>query len=107
PADPSRLANIKGVQGKYHYVVDPHTAGGVKAAQEAQAEHTIETPIIVLETALAVKVAKNIEGAIGQAPETPERFAHIMDADRFVTDLPNDVGAVKDFITSSIKTTEV
>ncbi|APT82249.1 threonine synthase [Corynebacterium ammoniagenes] len=106
-AHADRLATIKDVHEKYDYVVDPHTADGVKAAQEAQAEHTIETPIIVLETALPVKFAETIEEAIGQAPETPERFAHIMDADRFVTDLPNDVGAVKDFITSSIKTTEV
>ena len=54
-----------------------------------------------------MKFAETIEEAIGEVPPTPERFAHIMDADRFVTDLPNDVGAVKDFITSSIKSTEV
>ena len=52
-------------------------------------------------------IPRSIEEAIGEVPPTPERFAHIMDADRFVTDLPNDVGAVKDFITSSIKSTEV
>ena len=102
-----RLSTIKDVKERYNYLVDPHTADGVKAALDTQAEYNIETPIIVLETALPVKFAETIEEAIGEVPPTPERFAHIMDADRFVTDLPNDVGAVKDFITSSIKSTEV
>ncbi|MGO1605776.1 MAG: threonine synthase, partial [Corynebacterium casei] len=106
-AHADRLAAIKDVQDKYNYLVDPHTADGIKAARDVQDEYGVDTPIICLETALPVKFAETIEEAIGQAPETPERFAKIMEADRFVTDLPNDVGAVKDFITSSIKTTEV
>ncbi|STC67274.1 threonine synthase [Corynebacterium diphtheriae] len=36
----------------------------------------------------------------------PERFASIMDAQRRVTDLPNDVAVVKDFIVTSIEETE-
>ena len=102
-----RLATIKDVQERYNYLVDPHTADGVKAARDAKEEHQIDSPVIVLETALPVKFAETIEEAIGEAPETPERFATIMDAERFVTDLPNDVGAVKDFITSSIKSVDV
>lgn len=102
-----RLATIKDVNEKFNYLVDPHTADGVKAARDAQSEYGVETPIIVLETALPVKFSETIEEAIGKAPETPERFAKILEADRFVTDLPNDVGAVKDFITSSIKSSDV
>ncbi|MDN6445438.1 MAG: threonine synthase, partial [Corynebacterium casei] len=102
-----RLATIKDVNEKFNYLVDPHTADGVKAARDAQTEYGVETAIIVLETALPVKFSETIEEAIGTAPQTPERFATILDADRFVTDLPNDVGAVKDFITSSIASVDV
>src|SRR5699024_10204073 len=102
-----RLSTIKDVQERYNYLVDPHTADGVKAARDAQAEHNIETSIIVLGTALPVRFAESIEAARGEVPETPERFAHIMDADRFVTDVADDVGAVEDFITSYIQSTEV
>src|SRR5699024_2749622 len=34
-----RLSTIQYVQERYNYLVDPHTADGVKAARDAQAEH--------------------------------------------------------------------
>ncbi|MFR9872008.1 threonine synthase, partial [Corynebacterium striatum] len=60
-----------------------------------------------LETALPVKFSETIVEAIGTEPATPERFAGIMDADRHVTDLPNDAAAVQDFIRTSIANTDV
>ncbi|QPK78550.1 threonine synthase [Corynebacterium lizhenjunii] len=102
-----RLETIRDVQQRYGYLVDPHTADGIKAARDAQAADGVRTPIVCLETALPVKFADTIAEALGEAPAIPERFAGIMDAPRHVTDLPNDVAAVKDFITRSIDTTEV
>lgn len=98
-----RLATIKDVHDRYGYVVDPHTADGIKAARDARSAESISTPIVCLETALPVKFAETIKEAIGLLPETPERFAGILGADRHVNDLPNDVAAVKDFISNSIK----
>ena len=54
-----------------------------------------------------MKFADTIAEAIGDAPEVPERFAKIMDAKRHVTDLPNDVDAVKAFIADAIERTDV
>src|SRR5699024_4883803 len=102
-----RLSTIKDVQERYNYLVDPHTADGVKAARDAQAEHNIETSIIVLETALPLKFAETIEEPIREVPATPERFAHVRGAHRFGTDLPNVVGGVMYFSTCSIQTSEV
>lgn len=101
-----RIQTIAEVEKAYGVVVDPHTADGIKVARGAQAEG-VDTPIVCLETALPVKFSETIREALGREPETPERFAGIMDAERRVTDLPNDAGAVKDFITSSINNTEV
>ena len=100
-----RLDTIKDVWERLEIMLDPHTADGVKVAREWRAE--VDTPIVCLETALPVKFAETIEEATGTTPETPERFAGILDADRHVTDLPNDADTVKQFITDSIRTTAV
>ena len=98
-----RLNTIREVSEKYGVLVDPHTADGVGVAKQ----HALETPIIVLETALPVKFADTITEATGVAPEVPERFGEVMGAGRHVHDLPNDVDAVKQFIAEAIEKTEV
>ena len=100
-----RLDTIKDVWERLGVMLDPHTADGVKVAREWRAE--VDGPIVCLETALPVKFGDTIEEATGTQPETPERFAGILDADRHVTDLPNDAEIVKKFITDSIRNTEV
>ena len=100
-----RVATIKRVNDEFGVLVDPHTADGVHVAEQLAGE--VDTPIVVLETALPVKFADTIAEAIGKAPEVPERFADIMDAERHVTDLPNDAEAVKAFIAEAIEGTNV
>ncbi len=95
-----RIATIKHSYEELGVLIDPHTADGVHAARALAS--VVKTPIVVLETALPVKFADTIREAIGQDPETPERFAGIMDADRHVTDLPNDADVVKQFIVDAI-----
>ena len=101
-----RLATIKDVHERFNYLVDPHTADGIKVACGAQREG-VETPIVCLETALPVKFTETITEAIGAALEPPKRFAGILDTERHVKDLPNDAAVVKDYITTSIQKTEV
>lgn len=91
-----RIETIADVHVQHGVLIDPHTADGVKVARDWAKEVT--TPIICLETALPVKFADTIKEAINQEPELPARFATIMDADRHVTDLPNDAEAVKKFV---------
>ncbi len=100
-----RVATIKRVHDEVGVLVDPHTADGVFVAKQLADE--VDTPIVVLETALPVKFADTIAEAIGKAPEVPERFVGIMDAERHVTDLPNDAEAVKAFIAEAIEGTNV
>ena len=100
-----RLATIAETNERLGVLIDPHTADGVKAAREWADK--IDSPIVVLETALPVKFSETIAEAIGEAPAIPERFEGILDADRHVVDLPNDAEKVKDYIRTSIETTEV
>ncbi|MFI5505326.1 threonine synthase [Corynebacterium kutscheri] len=91
-----RIKTIADCHHRLGVLIDPHTADGVKVARQWVQE--ITTPIIVLETALPVKFAETMTEAIGYTPETPERFAAIMQAERTVVDIANDVHAVKQFI---------
>ncbi|HJD51110.1 MAG TPA: threonine synthase, partial [Candidatus Rothia avistercoris] len=81
-------------------LLDPHTADGVKVARDWAEK--VDTPIICLETALPVKFAETIKEATGSEPAIPKRFAGIMDADRHVIDLPNEVEAVKELIEKNV-----
>lgn len=96
-----RVATIRDIYERLGVLIDPHTADGVKVAQSLSED--IKTPIICLETALPVKFAETINEAIGRDPETPERFADIMKAERHVLDLPNDVAAVKQYVADKAK----
>lgn len=100
-----RVATIKRVYDEYGVLVDPHTADGIGVATQCAGD--VDTPIVVLETALPVKFSDTIAEAIGQAPEAPERFAGIMGAERHVVDLPNDAERVKEFIADAIESTDV
>ena len=100
-----RVAAIAAVDREFGVVIDPHTADGVHVARSVAAE--VDTPIVVLETALPVKFADTIREALGRDPEVPERFAGVMDAGRHVADLPNDADAVKAFIADAIDSTDV
>ncbi|WP_072344269.1 threonine synthase [Actinomyces urinae] len=93
-----RIDSIQSVYRHDRVLIDPHTADAWKVARDALRGGAVEQPLIVLETALAVKFAETIEEALGITPEVPERFASVMDAGRHVVDLPNDPEAVKALI---------
>lgn len=99
-----RVSTIESTHSDHNVLIDPHTADGVFVARGLADQ--VDTPIVVLETALPVKFSETIVEAIGQEPEVPERFAHIMDADRHVVEMPNDAEAVKQFIVEQAEQAE-
>jgi len=94
-AHSDRLATIRALQQSVGYVVDPHTADGIKVAHE----HRVPgVPMICLETALPVKFADTIVEAIGRVPERPAAYLGIEERPQRVEVLPADAQRVKDFI---------
>jgi len=91
----NRLETIREAYTKQGQMLDPHTADGVKVAQElAEAD----TPMVVLETALPIKFESTILEALGCSPEMPAKFAHLESLPQRVDIMNVDVAAIKAYI---------
>lgn len=97
-----RLATIARVWAEHRVLIDPHTADGVKVADDLAGP---EETVVVLETALPVKFAATIREAVDREPDRPEAFVGLEDLPRQVVDLPNDADALKEFIARTTRFT--
>ncbi len=91
----NRLQTIRETWNKHGFIIDPHTADGLKVAREHRTENVA---MIVLETALPIKFAATIVEALGREPERPAKFAGIESLPKRVIDIDADVAVVKALI---------
>ena len=96
----ARMETIRQTKAKYNVVIDTHTADGLKVALDYfnQPQRDKNTPMLVLETALAVKFEDAIIEALGQAPERPASLAGIENLPQKFTVMEATNIAIKDFI---------
>ncbi len=94
-----RLATIRDVWSSHQIMIDTHTADAVKVARE-QMSASVPTgmPMIVLETAQAVKFAETIQEALGCDPARPKALEGIEALPQRVSVMDADVAAVKALI---------
>ena len=90
-----RLATIRYCWDRYRILIDTHTADGLKVALEIRDE---TVPIIVLETAQAVKFAETIEEALALQAPRPAELEGIENLPQRVEIMDPDVNAVKAFV---------
>ena len=88
------LATIARVHATTGEVLCPHSAVGVKVAEE----HLVATPMITLATAHPAKFPDAVERATGLRPGLPPRMADLFDRSERVTRVPNDLGALETLI---------
>ena len=86
---------IKSTYARTGEVICPHTAVGVKVAQE-QAKST--TPMITLATAHPAKFPDAVEAATGIRPPLPNRMADLYQRPERVTQVANDLAAIEGLI---------
>ncbi len=79
----------------YGYVLDPHTAVGVKAGLSFRDGY----PMVCLATAHPAKFPDTVSKAMGKDLDLPEEVERLKDLPQRVEILPNDVEAVKAYIT--------
>jgi threonine synthase len=94
-----RLATIRRVDEKYGYVIDTHTADGIKVALGFR-EPGI--PLVCLETALAVKFDATVREALGSVPRRPKRYENLESLPQRFEVIDADAEAVKRFIAKTV-----
>jgi threonine synthase len=87
-----RIATIRDVWQRHGIMIDPHTADGVKVARE----HGVQgLPMVVLETAQAVKFSETIHEALALEPVRPAALEGLEKLPQRVEVLAAEVAAVK------------
>jgi len=88
-------ATIRAVHAATGYTLCPHSAVGVKVAEE-QPESA--TPMITLATAHPAKFPDAVEAATGVRPPLPKRMADLYERPERVTGVANDLAAIESLI---------
>ena len=84
------------------YLLDPHSAVGVKAALQSDIDPAI--PVITLATAHPAKFPDAIkQSGLSQAVELPLHLKDLFERDERMDVVPNNLAAVQAFITANIK----
>ncbi len=94
--DEETCETIKNVYQENSYLLDPHTAIGVKASRECLPNHPY--PVVNLATAHPVKFSQAIEKAGLKKPALPEYMKDLMEREERYHVLPNELAKVHDFI---------
>lgn len=85
------IARVRAATGE---VICPHTAVGVKVAEESIGT----APMVTLATAHPAKFPDAVEAAAGLRPPLPPRMADLFQRAERVTRVPNDLGALQSLI---------
>ncbi|HIJ79047.1 MAG: threonine synthase [Desulfobulbaceae bacterium] len=89
------IAIIRDFYAAYGYVLDPHTAVGVRAGLAARQSGV---PMICLSTAHPAKFGEAVHRAIGQDPEMPVSLAALADQQTRCEVVAAEVEAIKAFV---------
>ncbi|MEX0307979.1 MAG: threonine synthase [Ruegeria sp.] len=89
------LATIKQTLEHSAELVCPHTAVGIKVAEEHRAA---DVPMITLATAHPAKFPAAVEKASGEHPPLPSRMSDLYERPERVTRIANDLGTLEDHI---------
>lgn len=87
---------IRDVHAETGYLLDPHTAIGVKAARECWRDKSV--PMITLATAHPVKFPEPVVKAGLESPQLPAHMADLFERDERFEVLANDLPTVQQYI---------
>ena len=91
----NRLDTIKNIKDKYNRIIDPHTADGFFVARKNLKP---KIPMVCLETALPIKFSKTVIEAIGETPQTPQKFFDIEKKPQKIKKIDDSVETLKNYI---------
>jgi threonine synthase len=91
---------IRRVEAQSGYLLDPHSACAVVAAQRQAAAFSSSPAVarVALATAHPAKFPEALEAIVGKRPALPGRLDYLLSQPERVTTLPNDLGQVQRFV---------
>jgi threonine synthase len=89
------IETIASFYREHDYILDPHTAVGVKAARKFK---TVGVPMICLATAHPAKFGDTVAAAIGKPPQVPESLAGILDKPSRCEIMDADKTQIRDYL---------
>jgi threonine synthase len=102
--DQSTTDTIREIFEQNAYLLDPHTAIGVRAARNCRRDPSV--PMITLGTAHPAKFPDAVlESGVKASPELPIHLADLFEREEQYTVLDNDLPAIQDFIVKHWKNT--
>jgi threonine synthase len=94
--DQETLETISKIADEFDYLIDPHTAVGLKTAESFMSE--LDAPTISLATAHPSKFPNAVEQASGISPSLPQHLSDLFEREESYEILPNDEQVVKNYI---------
>lgn len=94
--DTATCETIAQIHAEFAKLVDPHTAVGIKAARNCNANKSI--PMITLSTAHPAKFSNAIKAAGLETPELPPHLQGLLEKEERYTVVPNQLDAVTSFV---------
>jgi threonine synthase len=82
-------------------LIDPHTAVGVGVAERMHP--SISGAIVTMATAHPAKFPDAVERATGVRPRLPAHLEDLMERPEYFTNLPNDLGAVEQYVEARVR----
>jgi threonine synthase len=93
------LETIKTFKAETGYLLDPHTAVGVRAAQSLK---TVGRPVVCLATAHPAKFGEAVSEATGEALALPSDIERLENMPTRCDRLPADIEQIRNFIVSNV-----
>ena len=97
--DEEILSTIRKLHQDHNYLLDPHSAVGVRAAEKIE----IRTPVICLACAHPAKFSMTISKALGTEPKLPEALANLHYLKTRVKTVPADPETVKKMMLDTLE----
>ena len=88
------IATIRQVHEEHGYLLDPHTAVGVRAALELKEER----PVVCLATAHPAKFGEAVQKAVGKEPELPPALARLTELESRCEVMDADAALIRSYL---------